>query len=175
MISSYIYLYHTGETFNIPVTPENLANSYQSKFSLEEIMNRTAPKASFSGSGPRTLQVNLTIHSQLYALDNPDQPDLTKGLIKALCACSYPEFDASSYKITPPRVLIKFGEACTIRGVITSGVSCTYSGPWLKDGTMAIATISFTVTELDQLSASFIQEFGANIPIPTDFERRTIW
>lgn len=175
MISSFIYLYHTGELFNIPVTPDNLANTYQTKFSLEEIMNRTAPKASYSGSGPRTLQVNLNIHSQLYALDNPDKPSLTKDLVKALVASSYPEFDETTQKITPPRVLMKFGEACTIRGVITSGVTCSFSGPWLKDGTMAMANISFAITELDQVSASFIQEFGSNLPIPIDLERRTIW
>ena len=171
MVESFIYLYHTDQLFYIPVTPETLPNTYSSKFSLEEIMNRTAPKATFSGSGPRTLQVNLEIHQQLFALDNPANPSITKDLVKALASCAYPEYDLENSKITPPMVLLKFGEASTIRGVITSGVTVTFSGPWLKDGTMAMASISFQVTEVDQYSARFIQQFGANVPLPTDLDR----
>lgn len=170
-IESWIYIYHLDKFFNLPVTPENLPNSYSVKFSLEDIMNRTAPKASYSGSGPRTLQVNLNIHSQMFALDNPDSPSLTKDLIKALEACAYPNYDKEKSKIVPPSVLIKFGNASTIRGIINSNISVNFSGPWLKDGTMAMAAINFTVTELDQYGANFIAQFGSNIPIPTDFNR----
>ena len=171
MIDSFIYCYHTDTLFYIPVTPDTLPNTYQSKFSLEEIMNRTAPKAVFSGSGPRTLTVNLDIHQQLFALDNPSNPSITKDLVKTLISCAYPEYDPENSRIKPPMVLMKFGEACTIRGVITSGVTCEYSGPWLKDGTRAMARISFTITEVDQYSASFLKQFGANVPLPTDLDR----
>ena len=173
-ISNFIYCYHTDTLFHLPVTPETLPNTYQSKFSLEEVMNRTAPKAVFSGSGPRTLVVSLDIHQQLFALDNPGNPSITKDLVKTLVSCAYPDYDLENMKIKQPMVLMKFGEACTIRGVITSGVTCEYSGPWLKDGTRAMAKINFTITEVDQYSASFIQQFGSNVPLPTDLDRSRI-
>lgn len=166
MIESWIYLYHLDEVFNIPVTPETLPNNYSSKFNLEEIMNRTAPKVTFSGSGPRTCSVSLKLHTQLYALDNTDKPSVT-DLVKGLIACSYPSFDKNESKIVPPSVLIKFGNAVTIRGVISSGVSCSYEEPWLSDGTMAIASINFTVTEMDQYSADYLRQWGTN-PMEND-------
>lgn len=169
--SCFIYIYHLDKEFNIPVTPESLPNNYQVKFNQEEMMNRTSPKFSYSGSGPRTVTVNLVIHTQLYAQDNPSNPSVDKDLVKALIACSYPNFDLENSKIVPPMILLKFGEATTIRGVITSNISCTYSGPWLKDGTMAIATINFTVTEIDQYSATYISQFGSTPQLPTDLNR----
>lgn len=167
----FIYLYHLDQLFNIPVTPEQLPNTYQAKFTQEDIMNRTAPKISYSGSGPRTVNVNLAIHTQLFALDNPGTPSVTKDLVKALIACSYPDFNLENSKIIPPMVLLKFGEATTIRGVISSGINCTFSGPWLKNGTMAMANVSFTVTEIDQYSATYISQFGASPQLPTDLNR----
>lgn len=172
MIEAWIYCYHLDKFFNLPTTPNELPNTYATKFTVEEVMNRTAPKASFSGSGPRTLNINLSIHSQLFALDNPESPSITKDLIKALIACSYPGFNFETSEIVPPMVLMKFGEAASIRGVINSGINVTFSEPWLKDGTLAMANINFTVTEIDQFSAEYISKFGANIPIPTDLKRR---
>ena len=171
MPENFIYLYHLDKWYNIPVTPEQLPNTYSTKFTMEEIMNRTAPKVSYSGSGPRIVSVSLAIHTQLFALDNPETPSVTKDLVKALISCSYPNFNLENYKIIPPMVLIKFGEVTTIRGVISSGVTCTFSGPWLKDGTMAMANIQFTVTEIDQYSATYLAQFGANPQLPTDLNR----
>lgn len=170
---SFIYIYHLDKLFYLPVTPETLPNSYSSRFTQEDIMNRTAPKVSYSGSGPRTVVVNLIIHTQLFALDNPEHPEVVKNLVNDLLACAYPNFDSENSKIIPPMVLLKFGEMTTIRGVITSGVNCTFSGPWLKDGTMAMASIQFTVTEVDQYSANYISQFGANPQLPTDLNRST--
>lgn len=170
-LESWIYLYHLDKFYNIPVTPENLPNSYANKFSLEDIMNRTAPKFAYSGSGPRTLTVNLVIHKQLFALDNENSSGTVDELIKALEACAYPEYDKAKSKIIPPSVLLKFGNVVTIRGVINTGINCTHSGPWLKDGTMALANIQFSIVELDQYGANFISQFGSNVPIPTDLER----
>lgn len=169
MPESFIYLYHLDKTYNIPVTPESLPNNYAVKFNFEEVMNRTAPKATYAGSGPRTLNINLVLHTQLFELDNPGEKGTVKDLVNALVSCSYPEYDYQNSKIIPPKVLLKFGNASTIRGVINSGVSCQWSGPWLKDGTMAIATIQFTVQEVDQYSASYIQKFGTNPALPSDY------
>lgn len=168
-VESFIYLYHLDKQYNIPVTPESLPNTYGVKFNFEEIMNRTAPKATYAGSGPRTINVNLVLHTQLFELDNPGEKGTVKDLIKALISCSYPEYDYQNSKIIPPKVLLKFGEACTIRGVINSNVSCQWSPPWLKDGTMALATIQFSVQEIDQYSASYIQKFGSSPALPADY------
>lgn len=172
MIDSFIYLYHLDRFFNIPTTPDSLPNSYTSRFSLEEIMNRTAPKITYSGSGPRTLSISLVLHTQLFALDNPESPSVTKDLVKALIACSYPSFNFETSKIVPPMVLIKFGQAATIRGVITSPIQCNLKEPWLKDGTLALADVSFTVTEIDQYSAEYIMSFGTSPSVPSDLVRK---
>ena len=171
--SCWIYLYHLDRIFNIPVTPESIPNSYQSKFSIESIMNRTAPKVTYSGSGPRNVNVDLSIHTQLYALDNPDYPNIDKDLVKALISCAYPSFDNANSEIVPPSILMKFGETTTIRGVINGGVTCNFSGPWLKDGTMAMAHVQFSVTETDQYSAEYISSYGSSpsYTIPTNLQR----
>ena len=78
MPESFIYLYHLDRTYTIPVTPESLPNNYSVKFNFEEVMNRTAPKATYAGSGPRTLNINLVLHTQLFELDNPGE----KGTVK---------------------------------------------------------------------------------------------
>lgn len=167
MISSFIYLYHLDKCYNIPSTPETLPNSYQANFSFETIMNRTAPKAIYSGSGPRTLQVSLTLHSQLFELDNSGES--VNDLINALIASAYPKFDFENSKIEPPKILLKFGNCCTIRGVINGQVNVTWKGPWLKDGTMAVAEISFSIQELDQYSAEYLLKFGTSPELPSDF------
>lgn len=171
MVDSWIYCYHLDKLFYIPVTPDTLPNNYSPSFNLEEIMNRTAPKASFTGMKGRTLTVNLNIHSQLYFLDNPDKPNISKDLIKALVACSYPAYELEKSKIIPPSILMKFGKVSTIRGVIEGGVSCTWSGPWLKDGSMAMANVVFQVKETDQYSAEYISNWGTAPNIDFDLNR----
>lgn len=175
MVDCWIYLYHLDKFFNIPATPESIGNSYLAKFASEEIMNRTAPKLTYSGSGPHSLSISLRIHSQLFALDNPETPSITNDLIKALIACAYPSFNFESSKIVPPMILLKFGEAATIRGVINSNIQVNMSGPWLKDGTMAVYEISFSVIEIDQYSADYIANFGTNPSVPVDLERRRVY
>ena len=72
-------------------------------------------------------------------------------------------------------VLLKFGEAATIRGVINSNIQVNMSGPWLKDGTMAVYEINFSIIEIDQYSADYIANFGTNPSVPVDLERRRVY
>lgn len=174
---NYIYLYHIDEVFNIPVTPDEVANSYQSRFTTSDVMNRTSPKMTYTGSGPRTVSVSLQIHSQLYELDNNSETSdsgekkTVLDLIKALSAAAYPRFEESTNKVIPPMVLLQFGETCIIRGIINGNVNVSWSGPWLKNGLRAMVAVQFTVTEIDQFSADYIRQFGSTPQIPFDLNR----
>ena len=172
----WIYIYHLDHFYNLPVTPETLPNTYQVTYNTETLMNRTSPKITYSGSGPRTLSVSLVIHTQMFQLDNPDiTENVTKALINDLIACAYPQYNPETSEIVPPMVLLKFGEISTIRGVVSGQINCSYEGPWLKDGTRAVANITFPVIERDQFSAEYISQFGSNPQIPFDLERRNIY
>lgn len=175
MIDSYIYLYHLDKQFNIPVTPDTISNSLSVQFSTETILGRSAPQITFASAGPRTQQVTLSLHRQLMALENENNIDAVDDLINALQACTLPRY-ADSYKaLIPPSLLIRFGNETCIRGVIQGSVNITSSGAWLKNGKMSVATINFSVIEVQPFSADYVQQKGLLRSISTDLKRTSVW
>ena len=68
--SNYIYLYHTDEFLPIPVFPDQIMDQMGSTFSQQNALSRTAPVFSYSNSGPRQIQVALSLHrDMLYGMN----------------------------------------------------------------------------------------------------------
>ena len=65
LIENYIYLYHTKKFILIPTFPESISDSMSASFSPTTPLARTAPIQSYTGSGPRTVQVKLNLHRDM--------------------------------------------------------------------------------------------------------------
>lgn len=193
-IEAYVYIYHLGLKFNLPALPESLSDTMPIDFSSQPVLARSAPQISWSSAGPRTTQISIPIHRQIFALENDfktflpldalkqygaDPEAITKYdaadlLINALVSLSLPRYSDAEKAITPPSVLVRYGNEFCVRGV-PSNVLKTSSGPWLKSGKMAMVNIQFTVTETEPYSAEYALQAGTLRGVSTDLMRSNLW
>lgn len=175
LIEAYVYIFHLDKKFNIPVTPDQIQNQSSIQFSQESILGRSAPQVTFSSAGPRTQNVQLVLHRQLFALENNSDENAVDDLINALAACALPTYNSDLKAIVPPSLLIRFGNESCIEGVLQSDIQVISSGPWLKNGKMAQVTITFNVLEVQPFSADYAYQNGFLRSISTDLSRSSIW
>ena len=191
-IEAYIYIYHMNLKFNLPVVPDSIQDTLPISFNQEPVLARSAPQITFGSAGPRTLQVNLKFHRQMFCLENPEVVDGIKVikvldpvtgtmintplkdaadlLIDALVSISLPKYTDSTKAIVPPSVLIRFGNESCIRGV-PSGFSKTASGVWLKNGKLSEVLLNFTMTEIEPYSAQYAAANGTMRGVTTNLQR----
>ena len=138
----------------------------------------------YSNSGPRSLTVSLNLHRDMLnavnvgssnlkidELSNDDYVDL---MIKQLQAAVLPKYAASEKMVNPPIVAIRFGNDIFCKGVITGGITTTFSGPILVGDKYAVVQIDFTINEVDPYDADVVQSTGLYRGLSTDLERR-LW
>ena len=193
-IDSYIYIYHLGLKFNLPTLPDSLSDNMPIDFSTQPVLARSAPQISWSSAGPRSIQITIPIHRQIFAMENDFKTflplddlqkygvnpesikkyDAADWLINALVSLSLPRYSDAEKAITPPSVLVRYGNEFCIRGVPSSVIK-TSSGPWLKSGKMAMIILQFTVTETEPYSAEYALQSGSLRGISTDLMRSNVW
>lgn len=197
-INAYIYIYHLGLEFNLPTLPESITDTLSIDFQKQAILARSAPLVTLVGAGPRTTQVNITLHRQSFALENPQidsitkkgyvmMPDVVTGqqkkvlatdaadlLINAISALSLPKYLDTAKAIVPPSLLIRYGNETVIRGVPDS-ITKTSSGVWLKNGKLALVSLSFNVTEVEPYSAQYVAQNGSMRGLSTTLSRSSVW
>lgn len=195
-IDAYIYIYHMNLMFNLPVVPDSIQDSLPISFNSEPVLSRSAPQVTFSSAGPRTLQVSLKLHRQMFCQENKEAGAIAKNikmmdpatgkimdvpltdaadlLINAITTLSLPKYTDSTKAVVPPSLLIRFGNESCIRGV-PSGFSKTASGAWLKNGKLSDVTLNFTITEVEPYSAQYTAENGTLRAISTNLQRGSIW
>lgn len=173
--NNYIYLYHTDEFLPIPVFPDQIMDQMQSTFSQQNALSRTAPVFSYSNSGPRQIQVSLSLHrDMLVGMDTSVTSnveievgdDYIDTMIKKLQAVALPKYKGDNKEIVPPMVAVRFGDEVFIRGVVNGGVSVEYHAPIIQslDGSgakYAQVNISFTVFEVDPYDADSVSQLGS--------------
>lgn len=191
-MEAYIYIYHLDLRFNLPVIPDSIQDSMPISFNTEPVLSRTAPQVTYSSAGPRTQQVTIKLHRQMFLLENRDinpqtgkikitdpltgkqidvaAKDAADILIDALTTLSLPKFNDSTKAIVPPSVLIRFGNESCIRGV-PSSFSKSSSGIWLKNGKLADVTLNFTITEVEPFSAQYTAAHGTLRGIRTELRK----
>ena len=180
LIDSYMYFYHTDNFVVLPVYPDTIHDALSANFNSTSLLSRSAPIFTYSNSGPRSIQVSLKLHRELmtqvnygtsnFNIDLGD--DYVDTLIKQIQAVALPRYDSTQRLVDPPIVALRFGNEVFIKGVVTGGIGLTYSGPILRNEKYAVVDITFTVSEVDPIDASTIQQMGSWRPIPRTLERR---
>ena len=170
----YLYISHLDEEYQywmLPGYPEEVTDNMDSLFSSTSALGRSAPVYTYSNSGPRSIQITLEFHRDMFEevnvhargkvhkFDNGD--DMVEAFIKAIQAIAVPKYNLSNKAIEPPLVAIRLGREVFIKGVVTGGVRVTYKKPILVDEKYAIVGISFTVAEVDPYDSSTIFKNGS--------------
>ena len=189
MIENYLYIYHIGYNEDtdelgqfvvLPTYPESIQDSLQSTFSSTSPLARSAPSLSYSNSGPRTMQINLSFHRDMmteinYGVSNLNVElgdDYVDTIVKLLQACALPNYKTTSKMINPPMVALRFGNEIFIKGIINGSITVTYSGPILDDDRYGKVDIGFTVTETDPYDAETVATLGSFRGMSATFEKR---
>ena len=172
-IDNYIYLYHLNALVILPGYPDIVTDSTNVSFAQSNSLGRSAPIFSYTGSGPRTMQIGLNIHrealnlmnytysnSQLKEFFRPED-DYTDVIIRLLQAAALPVYAASEKMVDPPVVACRFGNDIYIKGVINGPVGIDYSPPILKNEKLAKIAINFSVAEVDAYDAEMVANIGS--------------
>lgn len=184
IVDNYIYLFHTDEWVLLPQYPEQVNDTMSSRFSQTNALSRTAPVFSYSYSGPRQVQISLSLHRDMLNEVNVDASnmrvdpssgmDLTETLIKRLQAIALPRYDAANKEVVPPMVAVRLGNEVFVKGVVDGSVSVTYLKPIMDDGRYAQVEVSFTVSEVEPFDAESVSQLGSFRGITKTF-KNGIW
>lgn len=173
----YLYISHLDEAYQywmLPGYPDEITDQMNSSFQETTALGRSAPVYTFSNAGPRSIQINLNFHRDMFEeindflhrsgakaakFDNGD--DLAENFIHALQAIAVPKYNLTNKAIEPPLVAIRLGREVFIKGVITSSISVTYGKPILVDEKYATVKISFTVSEVDPYDSTTVFKNGS--------------
>ena len=170
----YLYISHLDEEYQywmLPGYPEEVTDNMNSTFGNASALGRSAPVYTYSNSGPRSIQITLEFHRDMFEevnlhargnvkkFDTGD--DMAEAFIKALQAIAVPKYNLSNKAIEPPLVAIRLGKDVFIKGIVDGGIRVTYKKPILVNEKYAIVGISFTVTEVDPYDATTVFKNGS--------------
>ena len=180
LIENYIYLYHLDKFVIIPTYPDSFQDSLKSSFAQNTPLSRSAPIFSYQNSGPRDVQINLSLHRDMMQMMNYKRSNLNveigddyvDTIIKQLQACALPSYKIAAKMVNPPSVAVRFGNEIFIKGIINGGVTVTYKTPLLENNKYALVDISFTVTETDPYDAETVANLGSFRGLNSTIEKR---
>jgi hypothetical protein len=165
----YLYISHLDDGFKywqLPGYPDEVTDDMQSSFTANTALGRSAPVYTFSNSGPRTVQITLNFHRDMFE-DMPsnviprDGEDKAESFIHALQAIAVPKYNLSNKAIEPPLVAVRLGREVFIKGVVTSSIGITYGKPILVNEKYATIKVSFTIAEVDPYDATTVFKNGS--------------
>lgn len=172
----YLYISHLDEDFQfwqLPGYPDDITDNMNSLFNETSALGRSAPVYTFSHSGPRTIQLSLDFHRDMFEDINEfhkkdlsdkrfsDGDDMVENFIHAIQAIAVPKYNLSNKAIEPPLVAVRLGREIFIKGIVTSGVSVTYGKPILVDEKYARVKISFSISEVDPYDSTTVFKNGS--------------
>ena len=167
----YLYISHLDEEYQywmLPGYPEEITDSMESSFGSTSALGRSAPVYTYSSSGPRTIQINLEFHRDMFEEINrfrgkpfKDGDDMVEHFINAIQAIAVPKYNLSNKAIEPPLVAVRLGTEVFIKGIVSSGVRVTYKKPILVNEKYAVVGISFTISEVDPYDSSTVFKNGS--------------
>jgi hypothetical protein len=168
----YIYISHLDEDYQywmLPGYPEEVTDDMASNFQSTTALGRSAPVYTFSNSGPRSVQIRLNFHRDMFDEINQfngnnrfeDGDDMADKFIKALQAIAVPKYNLSNKAIEPPLVAVRLGREVFIKGVVTSSIGVTYSKPILVNEKYAVIQVAFTISEVDPYDSTTVFQNGS--------------
>jgi hypothetical protein len=164
-----LYISHLDDGFQywqLPGYPEQVTDAMQSSFAENSALGRSAPVYTFSNSGPRSINISLEFHRDMFE-EMPsnviprDNEDRSESFIHAIQAIAVPKYNLSNKAIEPPLVAIRLGREVFIKGIVSGNVQVTYKKPILSNEKYAVVAISFTVSEVDPYDASTVFKNGS--------------
>ena len=167
----YLYISHLdvpedAKYWQLPGYPDEVTDSMESRFEPTTALGRSAPVYTFSSAGPRSIQISLNFHRDMFE-EMPsnviprDGEDKAESFIHALQAIAVPKYNLSNKAIEPPLVAVRLGREIFIKGVVTSNISVTFKKPILVNEKYAAMTVSFTVSEVDPYDSTTIFQNGS--------------
>ena len=179
-INSYVYLHHTDKFVVLPVIPESIQDQMTSTFSTTNPLARSAPIFAYSNSGPRTMQISLTLHREMMTqvnlgvsnLNVEVGDDYVDTIIKELQSIAVPKYAANNKMVNPPMVSLRIGNEIFIKGVVSGNVGVEYKLPILENDKYAQVVISFPISEVDPYDATTIAQQGSFRGLDTSLDRR---
>lgn len=165
----YLYISHLDEDYKywqLPGYPDEVSDEMRSSFVETTALGRSAPVYTFSSAGPRSVNIKLNFHRDMFE-DMPSNvnplngEDKAESFIHALQAIAVPKYNLSNKAIEPPIVAVRLGREVFIKGVVTSGISVTYGKPILVNEKYATISISFTISEVDPYDATTVFKNGS--------------
>ena len=171
----YLYISHLDEGYQywmLPGYPDSVTDHMNSSFQENSALGRSAPVYTFSNSGPRSINIKLSFHRDMFEEINQflypkgseyfsDGDDMADKFIKAIQAIAVPKYNLSNKAIEPPLIAIRLGREVFIKGIVSGGVTVTYGKPILSNEKYAIVEIGFTVSEVDPYDASTVFKNGS--------------
>ena len=176
----YLYISHLNEPYQywmLPGYPDTLSDTMSVNFKESTSLCRSAPVYTFSNSGPRSVNIQLKFHRDMFEDINNfrypkdangnntgpfvDGDDMADTFIKAIQSIAVPKYNLSNKAIEPPLVAVRFGREVFIKGIVSSQVQVTYEKPILSNEKYAIVGINFTISEVDPYDASTVFTNGS--------------
>lgn len=177
---NFIYFHHlpnpvdglNGRVIWLPSYPEQTTDTNRASFGQNTPLGSSAPRQSWSNSGPRQVAVQLSTHRDFWKTINPDvTEDIVDVFDKCIEAIVLPRYQAALQMINPPVVTVVIAKQVTITGVVNGTITKTFSGAW-RDGKQLQVAYSFMVTELEPMDAVYAARVGSYRGISTDLNRR---
>lgn len=180
LITNYIYLYHTQQFIILPSYPDQISDNLGVSFNSEIPMLRTAPIFSYSNSGPRDINVSITLQRDIMTQINQGKSNLRVELgddyvdtiIKQIQAIALPRYAAADKMVDPPLIAVRFGNEIFIKGVVSGSISVSFAKPIIKGDKYEQVTLSFNVKEVTPYDAESVQQNGLMRGLNTTLERK---
>lgn len=169
--NNYLYISHLDEDlqyWQLPCWPEIITDTMTTTFQTTNALGRTAPVATYSSSGPRTINIEIKLHRDIMddiniGYSNSKQgegEDYVENLINALRAIIVPRYNIHNKAVEPPMVALRLGNEVFIKGIVSDSLGISYEKPILSNDKYAQIHMSLTITEVDPYDATTIYTNG---------------
>ena len=180
LITNYLYMYHTNQFVILPTYPDTISDSLNVAFNSETPMLRTSPIFAYSRSGPRSVQITISLQRDLMAQINLGKStlkmeigdDYVDTIIKQLQAIALPRYASTEKMVDPPLVAVRFGNEIFCKGVVSGDVTVNYDLPILPNKKYAQVELDFTLNEIEPYDAYTVQREGSFRGLSQDLERK---
>lgn len=166
--NNYLYMYHTDQFVLLPSYPDSISDNLGVSFNSENPMLRSAPIFAYTNSGPRELNVTLSLQRDLMTQINVGKSNLAieigddyvDTIIKQLQAIALPRYAGDTKMVDPPIVALRFGNEIFIKGIVAGSINVQLQKPIIKGDKYEQVTIGFSIKEITPYDALSVQQNG---------------